>query len=117
MNAAQPLPRSAQAAALEAEFDQLTAAFEMALGLAAQGEMLELNGLEARVERACRDAQSLEPAEARAMVTRLGELVGLLDRLAAALVQNFGNIPQDAETTPRTAAEAYGKGSGGRGQR
>jgi hypothetical protein len=100
------------AAALQTEFDRLASEIELALSLAAQGEMLELSGIDERIEAACRAAQALPAPEAQAMVERLGHLVALLDRLAAELVHNFGNIPQDPD--PRAAAEAYGKGSGGR---
>jgi hypothetical protein len=111
---AAPDPRAdgPAAAALQAEFDQLAGDIELALSLAAQGEMLELSGIDGRIEAACRAAQALPAPEAQAMVDRLGHLVGLLDRLAAELVHNFGNIPQEPD--PRAAAEAYGKGSGGR---
>jgi hypothetical protein len=105
------------AAELQAELDLLAGEIELALSLAAQGQMLELTGsdgmsIDARIEAACRAAQALPAAEAQAMVARLGHLVALLDRLAAELVHNFGDIPQEPD--PRAAAEAYGKGSGGR---
>ena len=105
------------AAELQAEFDLLAGEVVLALSLAAQGQMLELTGadgtgIDARIAAACRAAQSLPAAEARAMVDRLGHLVALLDRLAAELVHNFGDLPQEPD--PRAAAEAYGKGSGAR---
>jgi len=100
-------------AALEAEFDALAAEIELAMSLAGQGQMLELTGFDARIVAACQAAQALPGPAAKAMVDRLGQLVGLLDRLAAELVHHFGNIPQEAD--PRTAAQAYGKGSSVRG--
>jgi hypothetical protein len=76
--------------------------------------MLELTGLELRVAAACGAAQTLPKHEARALVARLDELVALLDRLAAAMTRNFGNLPQEGDVAPHSAAAAYGKGSGGR---
>jgi hypothetical protein len=113
-----PAPRAAPTAAeLEIELGQLAGEIELALSLAADGQMLELvgsdgTGIDARIEAACRATQALPAAEARAMVDRLGHLVALLDRLSAELVHRFGNIPQEPD--PRAAAEAYGKGSGAR---
>jgi hypothetical protein len=103
-----------QAASLARELDALAQEIELALSLVDQGHMLELTGIDARIEAACRAAQALPSLQAHAMVDRLGHLVGLLDRLAGALKQHFGNLPKDAETSPRVAADAYGKGSGGR---
>ena len=101
-------------AGLSAELDALAGEIELALSLVGQGQMLELAGIDARIEAACRAAQSLPGLQAHAMVDRLGHLVALLDRLAAELLHHFGNLPQDPETPPRVAADAYGKGSGGR---
>ncbi|MEJ0067786.1 MAG: hypothetical protein WDO24_02515 [Pseudomonadota bacterium] len=89
-----PGPDAGTAAAVQRELDQLTAEIELALSLAGQGEMLELSGIDARVAAACQVAQSLPAPEAEALVDRLGHLVGLLDRLAAELVHQFGNIPK-----------------------
>jgi hypothetical protein len=105
------------AAELQAEFDLLANELELALSLAAQGQMLELTGadgtgIDGRIAAACRAVQALPAPEAQAMVDRLGHLVALLDRLAAELVHNFGDLPQEPD--PRAAAEAYGKGSGAR---
>jgi hypothetical protein len=109
-----PAPAAA-APEIEAELDHLAQEIELALSLAGQGEMLELAGIEARVAAACRAAQALPGPDARGLVDRLGHLVALLDRLAAELVHHFGNLPKEAETSPRVAADAYGKGSGGQG--
>ena len=102
------------AIALTAELDRLTREFEAALSLAGQGEMLELTGLDARIAAACAAAQTLPSAEARVITERLGQLVALLDRLAATLAKNFGHLPRDADVLPQNAAAAYGKGSGDR---
>ena len=106
--------RSPDALALDAELDRLTGEFEAALSLAGQGEMLELTGLDRRVAAACAAVQALPAAEAHAITARLGQLVGLLDRLAAALAKNFGHLPGETEISPQDAAAAYGKGSGDR---
>ncbi|MBI3512986.1 MAG: hypothetical protein HY060_02830 [Proteobacteria bacterium] len=100
--------------ALTAELDALAHELELALSLVGQGQMLDLAGIDGRIDAACRAAQALPGPEARATVDRLGHLVALLDRLAAELLHHFGNLPQDADTSPRVAADAYGKGSGGR---
>jgi hypothetical protein len=105
---------SPAAATLDAELDRLTGEFEAALSLAGQGEMLELTGLDARIAAACTAAQALPAAEARVITERLGRLVALLDRLAATLAKNFGNLPREADVSPQDAAVAYGKGSGDR---
>lgn len=108
-----PTPTPAE---LEAELDALARDIEAGLSLAGQGEMIELTGIDQRIEAACRAAQALPPAQAKVLVDRLGQLVGLLDRLAAELLHHFGNLPKDTDTTlPRVAADAYGKSSGGQG--
>ena len=109
-----PAETPMDAVALAAELDALSEEIELALSLVGQGQMLELAGIDARIEAACRAAQGLPSLQAHAMVDRLGQLVGQLDRLASALKQHFGALAPDAETSPRVAADAYGKGSGGR---
>jgi hypothetical protein len=110
-------PDLGQPASVGAELDALSAEIELALSLAGQGQMLELSGIDGRVAAACQATQALAAPDAQALVDRLGRLVGLLDRLAAELVHQFGDIPKDAaaDVPPKIAAEAYGKGSGGRG--
>jgi hypothetical protein len=106
----------ANAAAVEAELDALVHEIELGLSLVGQEQMLDLAAFDTRIEAVCRAAQALPPAEAQALVDRLAGLVRLLDRLAAELVHHFGNLPADVETpSPRVAADAYGKGSGGQG--
>jgi len=107
-------PALADAAAVHAELDALAQEIELGLSLAGQQKMLDLANFDARVESVCRAAQALPPAEAQVLVERLGILVQLLDRLAAELVHHFGNLPPDVDTPPRVAADAYGKGPGGR---
>ena len=102
-------------AGVRTELDALAAEIELGLRLAGQGQMLELSGIDARVAAACQAAQALAAPDAQALVDRLGHLVGLLDRLSAELVHQFGDIPKDAaDVPPKIAAEAYGKGSSGR---
>jgi hypothetical protein len=109
------LSPTATAAEIAAELDMVAGEIELARTLAGEGHMLELGGIDARVEVACRAAQALPPAEAQELVERLGHLVALLDRLAAELLHQFGNLPKDAETPPQVAAGAYGKTAGGQG--
>lgn len=102
--------------AIQAELDALAQEIELGLSLAGQQQMLDLSKFDTRVEAACRAAQALPPAEAQAVVEQLTALVGLLDRLAAELVHHFGNLPEiETGPSPRVAADAYGKGSGGQG--
>jgi hypothetical protein len=109
-------PGTATPAEVGTELDQLTGEIELALELAGRGQLLELAGIDGRVAAACQAAQSLPAPQAQALVDRLGQLVGLLDRLAAELVHQFGEIGKETvDTPPQLAAEAYGKGSGGRG--
>jgi hypothetical protein len=105
------------AAAVGAELDALAQEIELGLTLAGQSQMLDLAQFDGRVEAVCRAAQALPAADAQPLVDRLGNLVRLLDRLAAELVHHFGNLPTDPDTTPtpQAAANAYGRGSGGQG--
>jgi hypothetical protein len=114
MSGPQTDPGTGPGAETQVELDRLAEEIELALALVSQGQMLDLAGFETRVEAACRAAQALPRPDAQALVDRLGHLVNLLDRLAAELLHHFGNLPKDAETSPRVAADAYGKGSGGR---
>ncbi|MBV8169835.1 MAG: hypothetical protein JO021_23820 [Alphaproteobacteria bacterium] len=108
-------PALGDAAAVQAELDALAQEIELGLSLAGQQKMLDLANFDARVEAVCRAAQALPPAEAQVLVEQLGTLVTLLDRLAAELVHHFGNLPPEVESpSPRVAADAYGKGPGGR---
>jgi len=109
------LSPTATAAEIAAELEQVAGEIEFAHQLAGQGQMLDLTGIDARVAVACRAAQALPSSEARALVDQLGQLVAQLDRLAAELVHQFGNLPKDAEVLPQAAAEAYGKSPGGQG--
>ena len=109
------LAPTATAAEIATELDLIAGEIELARNLAGQGHMLDLAGIDARVAVACQVAQALPPAEARGLVERLGHLVALLDRLAAELLHQFGNLPKEAETPPQVAASAYGKTAGGQG--
>lgn len=99
-------------AAVLAELDRLALEAEEGLRAIEQGQLVDLGGLEAAIQAMCHAAQKLPPAEAPATVSRLNDLVALLDRLAAELVHRSDALGDDTEATARLAADAYGKGTG-----
>lgn len=97
-----------------AELDRLALEGEQGLRLIEQGQLVDLSGLEAAIQAMCHAAQQLPPGEAPATISRLNDLIALLDRLAAELVHRSDALGDDTEATARLAADAYGKGTGRR---
>lgn len=88
---------------------EVTAAVELARQTAAEGGLVDLSGLDARVDALCRAVVALPRAEGRGFEAALLELIDTLTRLHETLTrqQPAAGLDPAAGTTPREAASAY----------
>ena len=93
---------------LEDEIDKISSLIAGAGRLLAEHKPVDLSLLEDRVQALCTDITKAPAEVAKPLAGRLGEILGMLDSLEAALVEEFGPMSRLAEQDAREqAARSY----------
>lgn len=93
-----------------ADMDKVESLVATARRVLADGGMVDLSALQAKVGQLCADARRASPEEQEKVAVALEKLIGALDELAKDLTRQFGTLGGETEDTLRgRAADAYSK--------
>lgn len=99
---------------IKAELNRIDSLINAANRLIGEDRLIDLAALESRTHAACDAAIALEGNEGRELLPDLERVISNLDELAENLTRRFGGLPNlNEETTPSSAAMAYGRSHSG----
>lgn len=94
-------------AAIRAGLAEVAGALALARQMLAEGSLVDLSGLDSRIDSLCRAILALPRAEGRTFESGLLGLSDDVARLNEALVQRHATRAADSAAVPREAAAAY----------